>query len=197
MEACIIGNWIIETPLTGWGHWLIWDSRQRRTIWTFKLLTAFFNVGQFFQWSLLYYSNSLIFQWILKTTVFHINMLWISPPCLLSSFPLKSTPTDESPTIQLIKVYSSLLFSWGERERLGLLFFALSCRKAISSVQKRLLWGKGLVWNNVIPPCTYSFCVCWLDHCLEVISPAQLIRLLGYACKCTLACESIWPFFYA
>ena len=38
-------NWIIEahgTTLTGWCRWLVLDSRPRRTIWTFKLLTALF-----------------------------------------------------------------------------------------------------------------------------------------------------------
>ena len=30
------------TPLTGWCHWLVQDSRWRRTIWTFKLFTALF-----------------------------------------------------------------------------------------------------------------------------------------------------------
>ena len=30
------------TPLIGWFHWLVQDSRQRRTIWTFTLLTALF-----------------------------------------------------------------------------------------------------------------------------------------------------------
>ena len=70
----------------------------------------------------------------------------ISPPIPVSSFPLKSTLTDEPPILQLIEVYSFLLFCLvcpcyrpasltlhGERERNS--FFVPSSGKASSPVR--------------------------------------------------------------